>query len=556
MDIDQVAGQVERIAAFITSPFFIWLWCTVVAAYTFRWLVKLKWEGVKIRTDLQRAMDVVAAPSGYEQFAKEFDDINLHMARLSKLSRPWKEFCQTLLKPQVSASDENQTGAAKPFAMRASREPSEFFNEHSIIQPHIDLRFFSAIPTHLNGLGILGTFCGLSAGIYLARNGLGADTVEELRQSLVLLLGGASLAFCTSIIGVFCSILFSKVEKLAIKGLSQQIDTLNVYLANQVQFISAEQIADQRLEQHLKQNSYLADLVSHVQTLYKQQKQINEKTLHKIVNEFRIAMTQSTGDEVKNIAKGFRSIVEALTYTRNAVDDSGKKLEIAAEKASQHFETRVVQSAQHFDRISEQAADRLASSLKEAGKSMSTTIETAAEQSATQLTEPSTKLIAQMELLTSKAAQAIEQFGAVVTNSKEHNERVGEVQQRMCDMMGPIIGAAKDMERIFENTQQLLHQSSNSSEAIQESVNRIEFIQQKLETHWESYCTRFEHVDDQLRSAISSTNDSLASYSEKVKSFTSDLDKHMSKGILSLAGAVGDLHQVVGHLPDAIREAK
>lgn len=77
----------------------------------------------------------------------------------------------------------------------------------------------------------------------------------------------------------------------------------------------------------------------------------------------------------------------------------------------------------------------------------------------------------------------------------------------------------------------------------------------KLIAQWEQYCQRFEGVDANLKDAFKQTNDSLVAYTQRFRTLTVDLDKHMSKGMLTLAGAVGDLHQAVGSLPQALKDA-
>ena len=63
-------------------------------------------------------------------------------------------------------------------------------------------------------------------------------------------------------------------------------------------------------------------------------------------------------------------------------------------------------------------------------------------------------------------------------------------------------------------------------------------------------------MDQNLNHIFQQTNTILHSYSEKVKGFTSELDKHMSKGVVTLAGAVGDLNQAITGLPEAIKSVR
>ncbi len=62
------------------------------------------------------------------------------------------------------------------------------------------------MPSHLTAVGILGTFLGLAAGIGMAAEGLTASAQQAVTQALKQLLAGESLAFVTSILGIFFSL--------------------------------------------------------------------------------------------------------------------------------------------------------------------------------------------------------------------------------------------------------------------------------------------------------------------------------------------------------------
>lgn len=559
MNIADLTGHVDALAYFVTSPFFVWLWCTLVVIYTFKWLVKLKWESVKIKGHLIEAINVVSSYKDYENFAKNFNEINSRIAVLDKLRRPWKEFCQTLIKPGKLEEEQASSASAweyKPIVLRAAREPSEFFNDTSVIQPSIDLQFYSAIPTHLTGMGILGTFCGLAAGIFLAKSGLSGGLVDELQHALGQLLGGASLAFWTSIIGVLSSVTFSKIEKASIKHLRNHIETLNFYLSSKVQFISSEQIADTQLEQNILQTANLTQLVAEVKELRQQGQFFTEQALINVAKEFRNVLTQAAGTEIKNIALAFKNIHEAILGTQKIFTLTGEQIEQASAKACHQFASQIEKSAEHFQKQTMQTSDHLAQTIHSLTDSMLSSIKEASVFTAKLLEEPSRSFLEQVKALNQKNAEAINYWTDTIEKNQRHISEMIETQKNLTAIVEPITKTTQSMNSLYRNAQDMFIRSNQSSQNIAEAVVKLERINSQLKTLWEGYCTRFEKVDHHLKNVIAQTHSSLENYSERVKDFTSDLDKHMSKGILTLAGAVGDLHQVVGHLPDAIKEAR
>lgn len=76
------------------------------------------------------------------------------------------------------------------------------------------------IPGTMTGLGILGTFLGLVAGI----SGFDSATAETITSSIKTLLDGMSTAFFTSIAGVICSFVFSYIHKFCYEKASKSLE--------------------------------------------------------------------------------------------------------------------------------------------------------------------------------------------------------------------------------------------------------------------------------------------------------------------------------------------
>ena len=89
---------------------------------------------------------------------------------------------------------------------------SEVFNPASLAHGLVGNRMLLAVPAILTGLGVLGTFVGLQIGI--GSLDLSASQIENLDKSIAPIISGCSTAFSTSVWGVFCSLIFTIVEKL------------------------------------------------------------------------------------------------------------------------------------------------------------------------------------------------------------------------------------------------------------------------------------------------------------------------------------------------------
>ena len=87
---------------------------------------------------------------------------------------------------------------------------SNFFSEFNVCKASfINLRTLDSASGTLVGLGLLGTFLGLTLGI----NGFDSSTAENIKNSINGLLGGMGTAFITSLVGMFLSMLYTSLDK-------------------------------------------------------------------------------------------------------------------------------------------------------------------------------------------------------------------------------------------------------------------------------------------------------------------------------------------------------
>ena len=87
---------------------------------------------------------------------------------------------------------------------------SEFINDFSVCKyNNLHLRMLDAVSGVLVGLGLLGTFLGLTLGI----KGFDSSNTERINESIQGLLAGMGTAFYTSLAGMIASILFTGLDK-------------------------------------------------------------------------------------------------------------------------------------------------------------------------------------------------------------------------------------------------------------------------------------------------------------------------------------------------------
>lgn len=117
---------------------------------------------------------------------------------------------------------------------------SEFIYDNSVCKCNkVNLRMLDTASGTLVGLGLLGTFLGLTLGI----QGFDSSNTDKINESIQGLLNGMGTAFLTSLLGMFLSIVFTFIDKSLrhrlyknVNGLTEKLDALyyidDIALAN------------------------------------------------------------------------------------------------------------------------------------------------------------------------------------------------------------------------------------------------------------------------------------------------------------------------------------
>ena len=143
--------------------------------------------------------------------------------------------------------------------MKTDEEAEAYFDLDSVLSEiRINRRLLNAGSGLLVGLGLLGTFLGLTIGVM----DFDSDSTEAIQKSINELLNGMGTAFATSLVGMACSLIFIFLEKITINGFSligiyglqRNIDSVCSILDNKY-FISPPEkyaLIYERQNQHLE----------------------------------------------------------------------------------------------------------------------------------------------------------------------------------------------------------------------------------------------------------------------------------------------------------------
>lgn len=239
----------------------------------------------------------------------------------------------------------------------ASAPASAVFGETVLVGKCINIRWYRSLPNILTGLGIAGTFLGLTIGLILANFGISSQNTKEMLQSLNNLIGGASTAFFTSIAGVSCSLVFTWTLKKQEQRINRSLSDLANLIETLIPPLTPERMlweTRNELQKHTDILGKFTDdlalnianaldekvaqritpaferLIEVVEGLRLDRQMANEEQLALLLRQFQEHLTQSAGSQIQTLAESLATLSAQLNGVAERVAQS-----------QSHFETGI-----------------------------------------------------------------------------------------------------------------------------------------------------------------------------------------------------------------------
>ena len=530
----------------------------------------MAWNAIPLYRRLRNAKRELTDVNGALDFVDAFEGYNTHVEKA--LGLPWTEFVETLLLPEPESGD----------PIRNTGDVSRYLNDATIIFPNISTGFYQAVPNLLTGMGILGTFVGLAAGVGSASSGLASSNPGEITSALQQLLGGASLAFWTSIVGIVCSILFvvgersvtrrlhialvdwvgaleSRLERVTPEGVAlQQLEqarrtTTQLERFNTELIFSLEKALDEKIAGRL--SPQLEQLVEAVEQLRADRSTDSGRMINDALDKFTAAMQDRTGSQFDEMA----SIVAELNRT---LQDS-----VAGLAQSQHDARTALDSVLSTVRTSmDDSASAMNKSLQESLGEITSAVAAASEQMAERMTTSSTTAAAEMSNTVGSITEYLQSAAESLDQSTQRSEQVlsgmtsfveelnvlrGTIEsthRHIGSAAEPVVRAAREIREASDRTAETLSTTSNLVGRVDEVVNALEQHEQSIASAWMRYQERFEDIDKSLAAVFQQIDEGLSGYCQQVREFANELDKTTSGTIRDLAGATAELSDSIEDL--------
>ena len=253
---------------------------------------------------------------------------------------------------------------------RTSVKPEELFTlSYTQKKFGLNLRSMASLPSNLTGVGIAFTFLGLVIGVTNASGALAATNsgVESnLLAMIEPLLQGAGLAFCTSLAGLFGSLVYSIGSQYTAGKLQAEIDQWNLKMDERCPFISPAELQVIMIAQHEQQAGQMERLPQHITSgigdgitqimhdIKNNIKERDEASAEMMESKFD-SMIMAFNDNIGKMSDSFGSSLEKLTknFNRSIRQMAGDEMELFANQLKELHQKYVESQQQIIDKKDE-----------------------------------------------------------------------------------------------------------------------------------------------------------------------------------------------------------
>ena len=494
-----------------------------------------------IKKRLEEAINLLPKQDHRNEFVKNYRNIidESFSRDDSTFSYLWKEFKEQLIKPSQEVN-----------VFQNSIRPKEFFTLNHILEQHkINLRWLNSLPGVLVGLGVLGTFVGLTWSLISVVPDLSAGDQENLNNAVKTLIKGSGIAFVTSIVGLFSSLVFNFLSDHRMSKIQGLVDEFNSDLEKSLKFTTEEHLLTLHLKEISQQGEYL--------------KNMDERIALKIGD-----MTQQIGTEIKNvISKSNQNISESF-FT-----DIANKMANSMEGFSKQQAENLNKNLSMLQDTIPALLDRLNSSQKQNEQATSDAISNLASvntENQKNLDQKNKEFYLHLEKSQKQNEENVKammhnMFSAHQSSQKQINESIVGATQNMNESISNTIKNMKgDFENITSNLKQGMSEAiSSSSETLKKLLDvsvqinssilkQTKDIQISYQKHSDQFInnlneaiTEVKDITSHIRMSVEGfhqASDQQTQIVEKNKHFVNSLDA-LSEQLKNMSTSVSDVLQ-------------
>lgn len=215
---------------------FFYLLFIIGAGFCFRWFFRISKAGSSVE-------QIISVLQNYsrESIRENYGNLQAEMGQ-APYDSIWKKFERTLFK-------------SKAEGVLMTQDPEAFYNDRTLLE-NLPSDLFRAMPGIFTGLGLLGTFAGITVGI----SGIDLGNVETMESGIEVLLSGTKTAFLTSVVGLILALGYNLLDNWIYRPYTKKLATLIDQLNTLFPSKSLEEFLSNQAEQAEEQTDAMREL--------------------------------------------------------------------------------------------------------------------------------------------------------------------------------------------------------------------------------------------------------------------------------------------------------
>ena len=400
---------------------------------------------------------------------------------------------------------------------------SSVLNDITVAKVHkLNLRMLDTASGTLVGLGLLGTFLGLTWGV----KGIDISTSENIQDGIQNLLGGMGTAFLTSLVGMSCSLIYTALDKTLRNKLNRNLTTLTESLDEKYYI---DDIELQKLNQKQLLN-----------TLYNSLKSDMEQQSRSLITEIasKLSYSNDSGENI-TVANAIREILSENTEQSKALKSFSTDLALELNNGFDEILSRQMQQKilplmesvdattksviEHIDQmastVASPASGMMESVVDELKKSMSAIV----DEFKTNLSGSTTSQLETLALQLGSASQTMSDFPKNMENiSNTLQVTIEEVKNAIAEISKT--SATANSTAMQQMQEQIAFATGSISNAITEVKEVMSGLTQSSQEQSNQMVAKLADATEKMGAFLDNTIVSLSSsVQNSMKSITDDV---------------------------------
>ena len=397
----------------------------------------------------------------------------------------------------------------------------EIFSEFSTCSAHkINLRLLDTAAGTLVGLGLLGTFLGLTLGI----KDFDSSSTQNIQKSIQLLLSGMGTAFITSLVGMLLSMIYSFCDKYWRNRLSKHLHVLTKKL-DSLYYI------DDRTLDDLNEQALAKSIASTM-------KEVVEHEMRSVVNALNEKLTYNNeSGEATTIANAIREILKENQEQSKALKSFSTDLAIELnngfdEMLSRQMQQKILPLMENVDATTKAIVEHI-------------------DQMASLVSSPATDMIQTVvDELKNSMSEMMKEFSSGLSGSATNEletlaHQLGTAAQSMADFPNNMAHISSTLQVTIEEVKnavsEISHTSANAnSTAMQQMQEQITFATSAISAAIAEVKDVMSGISQSSQEQSNQMVSKLADAAEKMGTFLSGTISTLSSSVQQSVKSITD----------------